>query len=478
MPDTDIERVRTLAENATHESVTPERLADTDVGFQRYRVHNQPLYRYLREGEQPEFLFHADRQEPEFNGPSAPDPVERSVRYRVMHLITDERWVMIAGNTEGDQVCEIALGEIEAVNYEAGGRLSNNTFVFEIDNAHISVPMATDYDEEDLEALSEYLRDRAGAVRGGVAVDSDEANYTIAGDDSISYDSRDVRNRLDQLPDDALEEANRAVKNADTVQELIPRLDELLEEHEEEEQTLDEVVADAESANELRQEVETPSERALRRVKENAELSAEQVQTKVGEAANEVRDTLDEADPEEVGQWAIHTGRVARLLAQRSPYSTPLALLASLTVGASAGVYATGTDGELLADIDPEELGEAVTKLAGAGEELENIDGKAAGALLGAFGYLGGRLAPEEYSKWIQQADPGAILAGADAGAQFTNAEQNAGTTWQGALAGAGLGLVGSYTMDTGDSFRESIDEDLYKEYLEEMTRNNLPLPE
>lgn len=479
MPDADIERARELAEDAIHDSVTPDRLASNDIGFQRYRLHDQPLYRYLRAEEQPEFLFHADRKEPEFNGPGAPDPIERSIRYRVLHLITDERWMMVAGNTEGDQVCELELGEIEAVNYEAGGHLSNNTFVFEIDNAHISVPMAGDYNEDDLETLSEYLRDTVGAVRGDVAVDSDEANYTISGDDSISYDSRDVRNRLDQLPDDVIEDANAVVTEADSVEELIPRLDNLLEEHvEEEEETLDDVVASAESAEELRREVETPSERARRRLKEDAASSAEQMREKVEETAGQVHGTLGQADPEEVGRWAIQTGHAARPMARRSPYPTSLVLLASLTVGASAGIYATGADGGLLADVDPEELGEAMTTLAGEGEELENIDGEAAGALLGAFGYLGGQLAPEEYSKWIREADPEAILAGADAGARFAQDEGGRGTAMQGALAGGGLGMLGSYTADEDDVFRDTVDEDVYKEYLEKLAERNLPFPE
>ena len=254
MPDPEIEHVQALVDRAKHDSVAPERLANKKIGFKRYRLHDKPLYNYLHEQEQPHFLFHADREKPEFNGPNAPDPIQSSLRYKVMHLITDRRWLMVAGNTEGDQVCEIALEAIEATNHESGGRLRNNTFVVELENAHISVPMANDYTEEDLQTLSRYLRDQVGAVRGGVAVDSDEANYTISGDDTISYSVEDVRNRLDQLPDEAMESANEVVADAETVDELIPRLDNLMEEYEDDEQTLDDVVRKADSADELRRD--------------------------------------------------------------------------------------------------------------------------------------------------------------------------------------------------------------------------------
>lgn len=473
MPDPEIEYVQALVDRAKHDSVTPERLANKKIGFKRYRLHDKPLYDYLQEQEQPHFLFHAVRGEPEFNGPNAPDPIQRSLRYRVMHLITNRRWLMVAGNTAGDQVCEIGLDAIEATNHDPGGRLRNNVFVVELENAHISVPMANDYTEEDLQALSRYLRDQGGAVRGGVAVDSDEANYTISGDDAISYSVEDVRNRLDQCPDESMGSANEVVADADTVDELIPRLDNLIEEYEDEGQTLDDVVRKADSADELRREVEKPTERAQRRMKENATASAERLK----QTADDVRETAKQSDPEEVGRWALHTGRAAKPMARAAPYSTPVILLGALTAGASAGVFASGSDSELLEDIDPAELEQAAMDMVIERKDVEAIDGEAVGAVLGAFSYLGGQLAPEDYARWIQEADPEAILAGADAGAQFARAEQH-GTARQGSVAGAAVGLFGSYTVDSDEGLRETLDEDLYKDYLEESDQRDRSLLE
>jgi hypothetical protein len=203
-------------------------------------------------------------------------------------------------------------------------------------------------------------------------------------------------------------------------------------------------------------------------MKENASVSAERLK----QTAHGVGEALKQSDPEEVGRWALHTGRAARPVARKAPYSTPLILLGALTAGASAGVYASGSDGELLEDIDPAELEQAAMEMVTEAEDIEAIDGEAVGAVLGAFSYLGGQLAPEDYARWIQQADPEAILAGADAGAQFAQAEQY-GTARQGSVAGAAVGLFGSYAVDSDEGLREALDEDLYKDYLEESDRQD-----
>lgn len=72
-----------------------------------------------------------------------------------------------------------------------------------VGGGHYTFPLSNDYDEDDLEELSRYLRDEFGAIRGGIEVDSDEAGYTVADSDSIDYEARDVGVRVDQLPEEA-----------------------------------------------------------------------------------------------------------------------------------------------------------------------------------------------------------------------------------------------------------------------------------
>lgn len=370
---------------------------------------------------------------------------------------------MVAGNRSGDQKRELVLDDLKATNYETGdslaSRLSRNVFALETEGVHYRVPLSNDYDESDLEELSRYLRDNHGAIRGGVAVDSDEAGYTIAGNDEIKYDANDVRSRLDRLPDSTVDDADELIAETDDIEELVPRLDNLIEQEEDSSRSLNDQVGEASSVEELRREIETPAERAQRRAKERAERGLEQA-----------RETFNQSEPEDVGQWGVNVGRAALPLARATPGSTPLWLAAYLVLGSAAGVHASGANDSPLADVDPEALASHATALAEAGTELENIDGAAAGTLLGVFTHLGSQLAPEEYAKWIVAADPEAILAGAEAGASFALSDDVVGSRRQGALAGAGLGVLGSYTTTSEDSdaFRDVVDSDLYEEYLRE----------
>ena len=458
-----------LAKRARHESVTAERLTDNKIGLKRYRLHDDPLYRLLHADEQPHFLFHSSRYTPSFCGPAAPENVERSRRFRVMHLITDSRWIMIAGNRDGDQRRDIELSDIKATNYETGdsltSKLSSNVFVLETDGAHYTVPLSNDYDETDLVELSFYLRDNYGASRGGVAIDSDEAGYTIAGKDEINYDASDVRSRIDRLPDSALDEADELIAQTDELDELIPRLDELIKENERSNRSLDDRVSEASSVEELRRGIETPAERTQRRAKERA-----------GQGLEQARETLRQADPEEVGRWGVNICHSAIPLARFAPGSTPMWLAAYFILGSAAAVHASGVKDSPLANIDPEALAAHTTALADAGKELENVDGQVVGALLGALSSLGRQLAPDEYAKWIVEADPEAILAGAEAGASFAVGDDVTGTRRQGAIAGAGLGVLGSYAnlSSTPEALQGVVDTDLYEEHLEELSNRRM----
>ena len=202
----------------------------------------------------------------------------------------------------------------------------------------------------------------------------------------------------------------------------------------------------------------------MSRAKERAEKGLEQA-----------RETLNRSEPEDVGRWGVSVGQAALPLARVAPGSTPLWLAAYLVLGGAAGVHASGANDSPLSDVDPEALAAHVSALAASGKGFEHIDGEVAWTLLGGFTYLGSHLAPEEYAKWIVAANPEAVLAGAEAGASFAMSDEVVGSQRQGALAGAGLGVLGSYitTESTSDAFREIIDQDLYEEYLKEVSTDN-----
>jgi hypothetical protein len=173
-----------------------------------------------------------------------------------------------------------------------------------------------------------------------------------------------------------------------------------------------------------------------------------------------------------VGAWALDIGKAALPLARVAPGSTPLWLAASILAGGAAGAHASGVDGSPLSEVDPKALSEHVLAMADAGRDLDSIDGEVAGSLLGAFTYLGGRLAPEEFVRWIEAADPEAILAGANAGEAYASRDEVDGTVLEGALAGGSLGLFGGYAglelevSEPNSERRESLEEDIAS-YLE-----------
>ena len=164
-----------------------------------------------------------------------------------------------------------------------------------------------------------------------------------------------------------------------------------------------------------------------------------------------------------------------RPIIQASSRSTPKLLFVSFLANAAIGAYASGEDDTALSQVDPAELREHALAMAGAGEDLEEIDGEAIGALLGGSSYLIQSMAPEEYAHWVIEADPAAVLEGAEMGAKMTK-QMEAGTANQGKIAGATLGLLHSYSTKTGDrtALREIVDSDLYREHLEELSTNGI----
>jgi hypothetical protein len=474
MTDIGDDRLQRLVSEAHHESVTPDILTETKANFGSPRLSDRPLITYLRSNEQPHFVFHAKKETPEWFGVGAPDEeLSRSRGHIVLHLITDQRWIMVAGNRKGDQTNVIPLERIAAVDYSTEGaiehsiaeRIPNNTVVLDTDDAFFEIPIARDFDVDDFEELCSYLRDVANAIVGGVALDPDEAGYTVDRYDNYEPDRETVARLLDDIPSELQSEADQVIRDAENTQALVTQLNELLAEHEREKESLDDVVADAGSTEELREAVKTPTQQRLDSIREGAMRGV-----------SEAKRVAGNADPEEVGRWALGVGQATAPLARRAPLPTYLLMGATLVTGGATGAYQSSSESSILDDIDPLELAGHASAMANRGQELDNIDGEAVGALLGATSYFGDVLAPDEYARWITEADFDAILEGAERGA--ARAKETGQSPRQGAMVGAGLGLSYGYANNGGqspeDAMREALDEDQYKEYLEELAKRGL----
>ena len=463
-------RLHEVVQNAIHESVTAETLTSTGTRVTP-ELNNGSLFSRVREDEQPHFVFKSKKHTPETYGPGAPDEVTRSRRHRVYHLVTDQRWAIIAGNTDGDQVRSIPLDEIEAINYDTEGRfnnrlskgLSNNTVVLEVKDGFVKFAVSNDYETADFERLTEYLRRAANVEPEGVALDSDDAGYTIDGIEQHEPDQETVKTLLDAVPSEASEEADALVAESTDAQELVRGLNELIQDYEEGDQSLDDRVADSSSADELRESVRSPVERAV----DDAKYRTDHV--------------IRNSDPEEVSRWATSSVSAAGPIAFAAPWSTPLLLTGTLLAGGAAGAYASSSESTPLDSVDPEELARHARAMARQGEDLEHIDGAAVGAILGSSRYLSQQMLPEEYARWIVEADPEAILYGAEQGARAAQNEQIGVGRRSGSLVGASVGwTVGHHPEynDSEDVFQELLGDELYDEYREKLSERGIDISE
>lgn len=463
------ERLHELVGNAEHDSVTVDRLKTKKRGAGRPRLHDRPPISYLRANEQPHYCFNSSQAASSYG---TQVEIQRSRRYRVVHLVTTQRWLIISGNRDGDDKHSIPIEDISAINYSTGGRmpdrLASNLFVLETGQGYYHLPLPRSLSTDDVEGLANFIQRRATAEIGGVELDPDDAGYTVEGVDAYQPKEETVAQLLDEVPDvpAAREKADSVVEEASTGTEIVTELNQIIEDYSEADigETLDERVERAESAEELRRNVESPQEKALR---------------EAGKRIDELKEILREADPEDVGDWSIQSTQALLPLIRASRRSTPQQLVLSLLVSGAAGAYASGKKETVLDSVDPEELKQHALAMAGAGDELEEIDGQAIGALLGSSSYLFQSMAPDEYARWVKHADPAAVLEGAEMGANLTR-KLESGTRNQGIAAGATLGLLHSYSSieDSHEEFRATIDGDLYKQYLEELSKNDLNLPE
>lgn len=299
--------------------------------------------------------------------------------------------------------------------------------------------MNDDITKDDLSDLGSYLESEANVEIGNIPVDSDEAGYTIDGIEAYSPSEKTVANVIDNVPPHAMEEADRIVEDADNAGDIVRELKTLIEETDAASHSIDDVVAKANGTTELREGVASRSDK---------------VRTISTQGIEEVKTTLKESDPQEVGEFTLHATQAA---APAIKYAgrTNLALLSVLAISAAAGARKSSDQPSLFDDIDPQELSNAANVMALHGAEIhdDEVKGEAIGAILGMSGYAVRSMAPEEYAHWVTQADPEAIMRGAEQAAMLSSGSEDGSISGSTRLAGGMLGLFASYSdsVDTED---------------------------
>jgi len=432
------EEFRQKIRDAKHESVTSDLLGKETGGVMDARLNDGALIVHLRSNEQPHFIFRGRKKTPEVYGSISPSELSRSRRYKVFHVVTDERWLCVVGNSDGDQTLSIPLETIQEANYmevegikpDIASRFSKWKMAIETELGFVQIPIVDDINEDDFHALNAYLRSEADVSIGDIPVDSDEAGYTIDGMETYEPSDRTIANLLDKVPPAAQDEADKIVIEADDAADLVRDLKSLIEEYEDEDHSINDVVAGAQSTDDLRTQVASRSDK----VRTQAERGIEEVQT-----------TIKESEPEEVGEFAVQTANAAAPVIKYAS-RTNLALFGTLLAASAAGARKSSDQPSIFDEIDPRQLATTASAMATRGGKIheDEEEGKAVGAILGISSQMTKSMAPEEYAKWVTQADPEAIMQGAEKAAQLNtqNSRASKATT---RLAGGSLGLLYGY---------------------------------
>lgn len=191
------ESVQELIENAHHDSVNEERLTKLKPGRLSRYLHDKPLIDYLNEQEQPNFILAARNKPPAASGSSPPSMPERSGTGMTMYMVTDERWLTVTSNENGDQTLEILFEDIDGLDYELGGTGSHE-IVVELSGSMIKFPIANIYADEDVEAVCEYLFDTSPATKGESIEIEDESSEVSANDEDGSESSSEDTDRYSE----------------------------------------------------------------------------------------------------------------------------------------------------------------------------------------------------------------------------------------------------------------------------------------
>ena len=425
------ERLSERATAASHESVS------FDILRSRHGKYDRPLGGYLFPEEQPEAVFRLDKTIVETYAEST-WPVKSGIMKSGHLVVSGDRLISITPDGEVAQVLPVPLRDVVAVSTRSTWRDS----VLVVDLAEgIS--------------YSYYL--------GGLSDDELEAVQTLVeelGRDQSSAESRAAR--FVQDADDVIAESETAESALRAVADLFAERDERT--------VFDQTVAEAESIRELFTALSTSPAVAST----GSEIQADTT----GDVSLPVRKhrfsdlrrravyTAQNADPTEVGKYALGAGLALGTYAVTAPISTPVGLAAIAAGGAATGAYASTHPDSLAARIDPIPLAINARTTGQRWKQSSAPGGAGIGIALSALSHLEAEQAvPPEYAHWIANADYGSIIRGAEMARRA--AEQSPGSTHpdHAAVLGGGFGLMYGYLDDeTRGDLEELLDEDLCDE--------------
>jgi len=281
-----------------------------------------------------------------------------------------------------------------------------------------------------------------------------------------------LRDVISEVPAAVESRADEVVQQADSAETLTEDLTDLIETHYE--QQADEVVTDAHSVSDLVSTLEH-NQGAIEE-ESNADSFFDTLREQTDRGVEEAQATIEDAEPHEAAMWGLLAGAAVvhptfgapAIAAERS---TAALVGASALGGGALGAYASSHEESVLAEIDPAEVLSSSKQMADQTKDIEEIDGRTLGAVLGASSHLADVLTPEAYSQWVAHADADAVLEGAALGAKYAQNRELGMSSHEGKAVGAGLGLLYSYvdTEDSEEQLQQVLEDDLWEEYHQEL---------
>lgn len=172
-----------IIENATHDSVNRKILTSKKAGLTSRYLNDNPAIDYIRTDEQPHFILTARSNAPSIEGDEFRE-IKKRGSGSVLHIVTDQRWLCIAANNNGDNSLVIPLDDIIDVEYSTG-QMKHKVHLT-TNNSNISIPIANKHDAKDIKDLYKYLKHNIGGKISDEINQKAESLANASGDPTVT----------------------------------------------------------------------------------------------------------------------------------------------------------------------------------------------------------------------------------------------------------------------------------------------------
>lgn len=424
-------------------SVDQHKTVTSDVLNSDHEKYNRRLGTYLFGGEQPVAICELDR-----TNISAPNQDNWSVKggfWSSGHLIiSDQRLLCVMSVGDVDQIFSISYEDVIRVESETALVTFNTITVELVDGCSC---------EYELEQVSDK---ELGAITLLAQEYSDKRN-------SEASRTAQLENSIDSR-----------IEAADDASEAFSELTALFEQQKEITQT-DRAIEDADSLTDLISTLADQQERSTQEIPPSTTLTNQSptnlpANSSVG---TRIKSIARDAEPKEVGKYAVGASLALGTFAVTLPYSTTLGVVTLLTGGGAVGAYASANPDSAVADVDPIRLGLGMRSRGIARKNSSTLGGYGAGAASELLEQVDAENASSEYAEWVANIDPDLIMEDTQRAVDAAERSSESFDPTKVKAIGGTFGLAHSYINNSSDiqDLENLLDDDLYQEAIEELEK-------